>query len=91
MMNIEKIVCDNILWTILGVGGKSKDNVNARRDLQEMNIRKPLHLQSRGFYKVYVPPALFTMSNDEKEMFLKVLKEVRVQNGYAANISRHVH
>ncbi|CAL5430629.1 unnamed protein product [Camellia sinensis] len=90
VMHIEKNVCDNILWTILGVGGKSKDNVNARRDLQEMNIRKPLHLQSRGFNKVYVPPAQFTMINDEKDMFLKVLKEVRVPDGYASNISRHV-
>lgn len=30
------------------------------------------------------------MSKDEKELFLKVLKEVRVPDGYASNISRNV-
>ena len=54
MMHIEKNVCDNVLWTILGVVGKSKDDVNARRDLQDMNIRKPLHLQLRGSNKAYL-------------------------------------
>ena len=39
-MHIEKNVCDNILWTILGVVGKSKDNANAQRDLQLMKLKK---------------------------------------------------
>ena len=42
-MHIEKNVCDNILWTILGVAEKSKDNLNSRYDMQEMGIRKALH------------------------------------------------
>lgn len=89
-MHTEKNFCDNILWTILGIIGKSKDNVNARLDLQEKNIRKPLHLQSRGSGKAYVPPGQFTMSKDEKDLFLKVLNEVRSPDGYASNISRRV-
>ena len=32
VMHIKKNVCDNILWTILNVDGKRKDNLNARRD-----------------------------------------------------------
>ena len=44
-MHIEKNVCDNILWTVLGVPGKSKDNLKARRDLQELGIRTTLHPQ----------------------------------------------
>ena len=90
MMHIEKNVCDNVLWTILGVVGKSKDSVSARHDLQDMNIRKPLHLQLRGSNKAYLPPAQFTMTKDEKDLFLKVLKEVRVLDGYSSNISRRV-
>ena len=42
-MHIEKNVCDNILGTLLNIGGKSKDHVNARLDLQEIGIRKELH------------------------------------------------
>ena len=89
-MHIEKNVYDNVLWTILGIVGKSKDNVNARRDLEEMKIRKPLHVQSRGSNKAYLPPTIFLMTKEEKDTFLKVLKEVRVPDGYAANISRCV-
>ncbi|XP_028094798.1 uncharacterized protein LOC114294835 [Camellia sinensis] len=43
VMHIEKNMCDNVLWTILNVDGKGKDNLNARRDLQDMGIRKALH------------------------------------------------
>ena len=90
VMHIEKNVCDNVLWTILRVVGKSKDNVNSRCDLEEMKIRKPLHVQSRGSNKAYLPPAIFSMTKEEKDTFLTVLKEVRVPDGYAANISRCV-
>ena len=43
VMHIEKNVCDNILWTLLNVQGKSKDSLKARLDLQELGIRKALH------------------------------------------------
>ncbi|KAJ8619339.1 hypothetical protein MRB53_027868 [Persea americana] len=42
--------------------GKSKDGVNARRDLEEMGLRKPLHLQLRESNKAYMPPAQYTLS-----------------------------
>ena len=31
VMHIEKNVCDNILWTVVGVPGKCKDNLKAQR------------------------------------------------------------
>ncbi|KAL0385057.1 UNVERIFIED_CONTAM: hypothetical protein Sradi_2900000 [Sesamum radiatum] len=43
VMHIEKNVCENVLFTLLGVKGKTKDNINARKDLQVMNIRSSLH------------------------------------------------
>lgn len=33
VIHIEKNVCDNVVNTILNIDKKSKDNVNARRDL----------------------------------------------------------
>ncbi|XXG89204.1 hypothetical protein AAC387_Pa12g1265 [Persea americana] len=83
VMDIEKNACDNILWTILGVQGKSNDGVNARRDFKEMGLRKPLHLQLREFNKAHMPPAQYMMSKDEKDVFLFVLKGVNVLDGEA--------
>ncbi|KAK1663538.1 hypothetical protein QYE76_051697 [Lolium multiflorum] len=39
IMHIEKNVFDNIVNTVLDVDKRSKDNLNARKDLQLMNIR----------------------------------------------------
>ncbi|KAK0596884.1 hypothetical protein LWI29_019852 [Acer saccharum] len=90
VMHIEKNVCDNKLWTLLGVVGKSKDNLKARRDFEDLGLRKPLHPQQQGATKVYLPPTCFTMNKVNKDVFLKVLKSVKVPDGYASNISRCV-
>ncbi|VVA40571.1 PREDICTED: transposon [Prunus dulcis] len=90
VMHIEKNCSENILWTVLGVAKKTKDNLQARRDLQEWGIRQPLHPQERGSNKAYLPPACFTMNRENKDVFLKVLKEVKVPDGYSSNISRRV-
>ena len=90
-MHIEKNVCDNVLFTLLGIKGKTKDNLKARKDLQVMKIRTDLHPQPRGANLQYMAPAEFTMSNKEKDIFLRVLRDVRVPDGYSSNISRCVH
>lgn len=92
VMHIEKNVCDNVLCTVLGVLGKSKDNLKARRDLQELGIRTALYpRQQKDSSKLLLRPACFTMSKEDKEVFLKVLKAVKVPNGYASNISHRVN
>jgi len=48
VMHIEKNICDYILATFLGLVGKSKDNINARLDLEDMGIKKKLHLRYDG-------------------------------------------
>ncbi|XP_074364848.1 uncharacterized protein LOC141705880 isoform X2 [Apium graveolens] len=42
VMHIEKNVCDNIIGTLLDIEGKSKDNLKARKDLEDLNIREEL-------------------------------------------------
>ncbi|XP_074377420.1 uncharacterized protein LOC141718947 [Apium graveolens] len=67
-MHIEKNICDNILGTLLNIGGKTKDHVNARKDLQELGIRKPLHPVDCGDGKhLQIRAAIFDMTNKEKE------------------------
>jgi hypothetical protein len=70
---IEKNVMDNILSTILDIKGKIKDNLEARKDLQEMGLRPKLHPYTAENGKMYMPPAYHMMSNDDKTAFLKVL------------------
>lgn len=89
-MHIEKNVFDNLLWTLLNEDGKTKDNIKARRDLEDMGIRESLHLKQNGS-KTIVPPACFMLSKQEKSIFFKLLKSVKYPDGYAANISRCVH
>ncbi|XP_013617060.1 PREDICTED: uncharacterized protein LOC106323494 [Brassica oleracea var. oleracea] len=42
VMHIEKNVFDNLAYTLLDDKNKSKDNLNARKDLREMGIRSDL-------------------------------------------------
>jgi hypothetical protein len=90
VMHIEKNVMDNILGTILDISGKMKDNLAARLDLQEMELRPKLHPFIAANGKTYIPAACHTMSREDKENFLKVLRNVRVPEGYASNISQCV-
>ena len=89
-MHIEKNVCDNIINTLLDIAGKSKDNLNARLDLQALGIRSDLHpveLQDNPFY---LPHAPYSMSPAEKKLFCQVLKGVKFLNSYATNIRHNV-
>ncbi|XP_072075266.1 uncharacterized protein [Arachis hypogaea] len=86
VMHIEKNVCDNILNTILNDSGKSKDNLKSRKDLQLMGIRHELWPREDGKY----PTAIFSMSNSQKDIFLRNLKNVVFPDGHSSNISRCV-
>jgi len=90
IMHIEKNVMDNILGTILDIKGKTNDNLAARLDLQEMGLRFKLHPFTAVNGKTYMPATCHTMSREDKENFLKVLRNVRVPDGCASNISRCV-
>jgi hypothetical protein len=81
---------DNILGTMLDIKEKTKDNAQARHDLQEMGLRLKLHPYTGDDRKTYLSPACHTMLNDDKTAFLKVLQDVRVPDGYASNIFRCV-
>jgi hypothetical protein len=83
-MHIEKNVVDNILGTLFDMKGKTKDNYEARMDLRKMNLRPNLHPVTTEQNKTYLPSACFTMSKEQKYDFLKVIKDVRVPDGYAS-------
>ena len=83
-MHIEKNVCDNVMYTLLHEKDKSKDNLNARKDLKEMGLRPDLWPDDNGKYHL----ALFSLTRGTKKLFLKTLKTITVPDGYSSNISR---
>ncbi|XP_071688039.1 uncharacterized protein [Rutidosis leptorrhynchoides] len=85
-----KLVKDNpsLPYNWKKINGKTKDHLKGRRDLEEMGIRHEIHPEPLSIGKVFLSPACFEMDKKEKEKFCNVLKEVKVPDGYAANISR---
>ena len=86
-MHVEKNICESLLGTILNLDSKTKDHLNSRLDLQLLNIRKELHPIEVGD-KFELRATCYSMSLQEKNTMLKMLKEVKVLDGYSSNISR---
>ncbi|XP_010419111.1 PREDICTED: uncharacterized protein LOC104704777 [Camelina sativa] len=88
VMHVEKNLSDAIL-SIMMNSAKSKDGVKATKDLEEMGIRRNLHTQTKG-KEIYLPPAGYWFSKDEKIRFCKRLAKFRGPDGYCANIANCV-
>ncbi|XP_021829050.1 uncharacterized protein LOC110769375 [Prunus avium] len=90
VMHIEKNICDNIVGTLLSIEGKTKDTINARLDMIDMNIRRALHLHRDETNLVKKYPAIYTLLPHQRQSFCEFLKSVKFPDGYAANISKNV-
>nr|CAH68028.1 OSIGBa0136O08-OSIGBa0153H12.6 [Oryza sativa] len=88
LMHVEKNVCESLVGLMLNIPGKTKDRLNARLDLQDMNIRNELQpIRDAETGRVYLPPACHTLSKDEKIAMLSCLKDIKVPSGYSARIT----
>ncbi|TYK29669.1 putative polyprotein [Cucumis melo var. makuwa] len=83
-----------LLWTIndfpaygtlLDILGKCKDGLNARRDLVDLKLRPELAPISSE-KKIFIPPACYTLTKEEKRCVLKTLSRIKVPEGYSSNI-----
>ncbi|KAA0049649.1 transposon protein, putative, CACTA, En/Spm sub-class, expressed [Cucumis melo var. makuwa] len=86
-MHIEKNVCDFLVGTLLNIEGKTKDTTNAQLDLQDLKIRKDLHLVEVD-NRLVKPHASYTLTSSERVEFCKFLKSVKFPDGFVSNISR---
>lgn len=86
---MEKNVLENILGTLLGIEGKTKDTLQSRLDLKDLNIRHNLHPIEQG-NRTCIPLACFTLSEKEKEEFISLLSSVKVPDSNATNIKRRI-
>lgn len=88
VMHVEKNVCDSLLRTILDQE-RTKDTLNARRDLADLNIRPELHLYKDG-NKLIKPAAEYTLTPNDRRSFLKFIKSVKFPDGFASNLIKNV-
>ncbi|TYK14094.1 transposase [Cucumis melo var. makuwa] len=75
----------NILNTLLDIPGKSKNGLNARRDLVDLKLRSELAPISSE-KKIFIPHACYTLTKEEKRCVLKTLSRIKVPEGYSSNI-----
>jgi hypothetical protein len=81
-----KNICEYFIGTFLDIVGKTKDTINARLDLEDMGIRKHLHLKHNGD-SYSVPHAPYTMNKTQKVAFCDFLRSVKFPHGYVSNLA----
>jgi len=69
VMHVERNVAASIVLTLLQCG-KSKDGLNARKDLEDLGIRKELHPKIRG-KRTYLHAVVWSLSKAEKKIFCR--------------------
>nr|GEX09040.1 hypothetical protein [Tanacetum cinerariifolium] len=76
----------DLLGLLLNIPGKTKDGINARKDMVSWGIRLELAPVENDKKCTYLPPACYTMSKAEKTQFCKCLHDIKVPSSYSANI-----
>jgi hypothetical protein len=89
-MHVEMDVFESTNSLLLHIAGKTKYGLNTSKDLQSLGIREELHPQKRLNGKVYLPPASYTLTNEEKRPICKCLRRIRVPTGFSTNIKNLV-
>jgi hypothetical protein len=89
VMHIENNICDNLLWTLLKVEGRTKDTINTRLDLHDMDIR-PEYLCVQEGNSLRILDARYVLKQKHREQFCKFLKGVKFPDDYAANLAKSI-
>ena len=69
---------------MLNEPGKSKDHLQVRKDLLALGVRKVAWPDEHDKFQL----EKFTLIKLNKEIFLAMLKKIKVSDGYSSNISR---
>ncbi|GJW04260.1 transposon protein, CACTA, En/Spm sub-class [Tanacetum coccineum] len=90
VMHIEKNVSESLIGLLLNIKGKTKDGINARKDMVEMRIKDELAPQEVGNKRTYLRAACYSLSKAEKNKICQCLHYIKVPSGYFANIKKLV-
>jgi hypothetical protein len=83
-------VAEAIWNTCFDIKDRTKDNVKARQDIELLCDRPSLHLYKRNG-KWQRPRAPYCIDKDDKIIILNWFQELKLPDGYAANIRRGVN
>ncbi|XP_048136685.1 acidic leucine-rich nuclear phosphoprotein 32 family member B-like [Rhodamnia argentea] len=72
----------------MDVTGKTKDNLNARKDMRVICDRPALEVDASD--REPKPKAIYTLDREQRRVICQWLKSVRFPYGYASNIERCV-
>ncbi|KAL0317437.1 UNVERIFIED_CONTAM: hypothetical protein Sangu_2158000 [Sesamum angustifolium] len=89
VMHIEKNVFDNIFNTVMDIKEKTKDNINASRDLKIICNRPELELDKRR--PNVMPKVVYTLENEQKRRVCEWIRALKFLDGYASNLARGTH
>jgi hypothetical protein len=85
-MHVEKGVFESTINLLLDIPCKLKVGLNAHKDLQTPGIMQELHPQERPNRNVYLPPARYTLTTEEKRAICRCLRGIWVPIGFSSNI-----
>ncbi|XP_026417227.1 uncharacterized protein LOC113312705 [Papaver somniferum] len=78
-MHVEKNLGQSLVGTLLH-NGNTKDGLNARKDLVRLGLKSELHPKTDDKGTI-LPAACYTLTTEEKDIFLETLSELRVPEG----------
>ncbi|KAL0362343.1 UNVERIFIED_CONTAM: hypothetical protein Scaly_1189500 [Sesamum calycinum] len=83
-MHIEKNVFENIFNTVMDIKGKTKDNLDTRRDLKSICNRPELKLDERR--SNVIPKVVYTLGNEQKKV-CEWIRGLKFPDRYASNLA----
>ena len=92
VMHTEKNITEHLISTIMSHKEKSKDGINARKDLKIMGIKQKLWvIEDHETNKITIPEATFTLNKEEKIRFCTILKNMKVPSKFSSNFHNNVN
>ncbi len=91
VMHIENNFCENVFGTLLGIVGRTRDHLNARKDMEDMDMMHELHPIERADGRFEIAYARFSLTPEEQRTFCHVIKSAKLPQGCGSNIGRYVH
>ncbi|KAL0325010.1 UNVERIFIED_CONTAM: hypothetical protein Sradi_5070300 [Sesamum radiatum] len=88
VMHVEKNVLCNIFNTVMNIKGKTKDNLNAQKDLKIICNRSKLVVDERR--PNVMPKSLYTLTKEQKMRICEWISHLKFPDGYASNLARRV-
>ncbi|KAL0449584.1 UNVERIFIED_CONTAM: hypothetical protein Slati_1514800 [Sesamum latifolium] len=88
VMHIKKNVFDNIFNTVMDIKGKTKENLNARKDLKIICNQPELKVNERR--SNVMPKAEYTLTREQKRRICEWITRLKFYDGYASNLARCV-